>query len=330
MGAGAATCIFCFEAKRMNREDVFPTSIGGRFWIDRVCMDCNSRMGAEVDCLLTDHPLALMMRQRYGITGKSGKIPPVLREGTMEVADGEGGTREVKVHMKSDPATGSLVPSIIPSIIEKAIGDDGTRTFSGVFATEAEARKWLQRELQRGGLTPATDADFQELFQRMKQPQTAENPRVNFEQRIDTISIRRPLLKIAYELAWFWLGDAWLQDPVAKKIRKVMRASASGTLPIRGEISLFGSAQVQGLVKNMHIEPHEHLGLVMRTGGRLALFVTAFNTFCSTTLVSDQPERYDIDDYAGRYLLIDARTGSDKRGPLSDLIRLTLDRASRS
>ena len=86
-----------------------------------------------------------------------------------------------------------------------------------------EARKWLDRELKRNGMTPATSQEFAEVFQRSQQSGILDKPIVKYQWTVDTINIRKPLLKIAYELSWRCLGDSWLRDPVAKKIRKVLR-----------------------------------------------------------------------------------------------------------
>ncbi len=110
----AMICIWCFEDKPPSREDVFQTAIGGTFRIERVCKNCKN-FGHGVDHLLTDRPLIVMMRERFGVAGKRGHIPKLLREGTMEVADGHGGIRDVKVH-KTAAETGALYPQIIPKI----------------------------------------------------------------------------------------------------------------------------------------------------------------------------------------------------------------------
>ena len=80
-------CIWCFEDKPPSKEDVFQTAIGGTFRIERVCKDCSDKFGHGIDHLLTDHPLIVMMRERFGVAGKRGRIPKLLREGGVSDSD---------------------------------------------------------------------------------------------------------------------------------------------------------------------------------------------------------------------------------------------------
>lgn len=47
-------------------------------------------------------------------------------------------------------------------------------------------------------------------------------PTVQFAVKIDLRHFYRAMLQIVYELAWYWLGDRYLDDPYAARIRTAM------------------------------------------------------------------------------------------------------------
>jgi len=71
-------CIICRDEKdegSFNDEHVIPESLGGYYHIYTVCIDCNSRMGEEVDAPLVNHKMSELYRFFQEIAGKTGKTP---------------------------------------------------------------------------------------------------------------------------------------------------------------------------------------------------------------------------------------------------------------
>ncbi len=65
----------------------------------------------------------------------------------------------------------------------------------------------------------------------MQGAQTIEHPEVFYRLKFDMASIRRGILKIAYELAFLWLGESYLDDPMAAILRSVVRDGADAIDP---------------------------------------------------------------------------------------------------
>jgi hypothetical protein len=83
--ARVGDCIYCGSGKEMSREDVIPYALGGRYASsDIICKDCNSYLGANVDCHITDWQLSLIARGCFGLAGHGGAIPSY----DVETADG--------------------------------------------------------------------------------------------------------------------------------------------------------------------------------------------------------------------------------------------------
>ena len=85
-----ARCVYCLQTLvpkeeresplNPSLEHFFPWSLGGSngFATMDACTECNSTLGDSVDAATINQPLLAMMRQRFGITGYSGKVPDVV------------------------------------------------------------------------------------------------------------------------------------------------------------------------------------------------------------------------------------------------------------
>jgi len=62
------------------------------------------------------------------------------------------------------------------------------------------------------------------------------------------------LLKIAYEMAWYWLGDEWLDDSIAA----AMRSWLNDGVPSGPAIQLNSSMDVNGMLRSINIAPDSH------------------------------------------------------------------------
>lgn len=72
-------CIICHKNNlELTDEHVIPDSLGGSYHIFSVCKNCNSYMGRFADISLINHPLIKLYREKYKLSGKTGKIPSFL------------------------------------------------------------------------------------------------------------------------------------------------------------------------------------------------------------------------------------------------------------
>ncbi|OOF80854.1 hypothetical protein BKG92_10115 [Rodentibacter ratti] len=79
-------CIICRKEKEeMSREHVIPDSLGGNFVIETVCKACNSKLGHSIDVKFLNHNLIILYRQKYGLKGKTKKIPELPMTGRVDV-----------------------------------------------------------------------------------------------------------------------------------------------------------------------------------------------------------------------------------------------------
>lgn len=305
-------CIFCFEERPESEEHVFPESIGGGFSIRRLCKCCNGRFGRDVDPLLIKHVLTQMSRSRYKVGDKRGKVPQMFSTGILQDPVGDAGLRDVRVKHTVDPTTGIFGMQILPTI-QSEIGESGETTrISGVFSNETDARAWFQAELKRRGTIVESNDEFEALWQQSVTIGQIEKPTARYTVMVDSFRYRQALTKIAYEMAWHWLGDSWLQDAVARKMRKILRGAPKEKLPLHGlmEIGTTASELLPAIINWLDIQPYEHLALLLVTGGRAGLYISIFNMFFAVVDVTSKPDEYqlaDLRDIPAKALLLDAR-----------------------
>jgi hypothetical protein len=305
-------CFFCLEEKAPSIEHVFPGAIGGTFKTDRVCTDCNSFLGKEVDVRLTDHPAVLMKRSEFGMTTSAGKpVDPMgklLSQGTL-AAD-----PERRIQTIADTVTGRIVPKIMPhkrqtrdengnDIVEIAL--DGSDL--------AALEKIVQRHRKRAGLEPLPQDGIQALIaDAQRNMRTIEQPEVLYSGEIDTFHVQRAICKIAYELACIWIGDEYIDDPVAKSLRDFILGGIEGDL--RKDMQLNGNMLPLALCQS---EPKAHVAIALQQGDSIAVGARVFDAVSGNVLVANGSRAYrNIKD--GRFLLIDLCGGETRHSTFVD------------
>jgi hypothetical protein len=95
----------------------------------------------------------------------------------------------------------------------------------------------IQRERKRAGFEPLSEEELRAQVEIILAAgvQTVEKPELHHEIKIDIAEFRKGLLKIAYELAFIWLGESYLDDPMAARLRDVILSrSNEKTAGLRG------------------------------------------------------------------------------------------------
>ncbi len=208
------TCIFClneFSDNLKTQEHIVPYSLGGNVSIYEVCQKCNSHLGAFIDEPLVNNFLVDLKRKNLKIRGKNGDIPnPFFYMKAKE------DSRKYNWHFKDGKPTHIYtVPH--KEIIEERNGR--LRLNIVVDASEPEkadeiVKKVLKRQNKKGITLELTD---QKRIHR-----TQEAPEMELTAEISIFRFKLGMLKIAYEIAYKWLGEIYLNDPIAKIIREFL------------------------------------------------------------------------------------------------------------
>ena len=207
-------CALCLQSGTDSPpEHVFPEAIGGSLTIDTICAECNHWLGSNVDSYLTDHWLIQVRRRELGLSGKKGQLPRPRLVGTVDEFP------EVRVILGYG-GNGEPTLRIEPHVL-KVSNSDGTESKRLVVgdAERESIPQIINKIRQRAGQEPLSSENIAAQYQ----VQTIQQPRVTGSPDIDVHDYRRAVIKIAYELAHRWLGDAYLQDPSAKLLRDIIR-----------------------------------------------------------------------------------------------------------
>lgn len=260
---------------QFNDEHVFPEGIGGYLIIKRVCVTCNSRLGSEVDHLLTNHFLMELFRDHYGIRGKNAKVPQVFTHGTLSEDPNQ------KVHILTNHE-GEF--DRIHLVTRKESLDEGKVRFTGDGSNEKSLLESTNKVLSRNNLPEMTTEEFQETKQtEMLGPQIE----VEIEKEIDHFQYIRAIAKIAYELAWIRLGDSYLEDPQAAVIREFI---LNGTPETPYSFIKFAGI-TQEEVKS-ELEPSMHQGVLQITPSSINCLVFISDVFYGDFVMSLTPSLY--------------------------------------
>ncbi|WP_440057490.1 HNH endonuclease [Pseudomonas fragariae (ex Marin et al. 2024)] len=205
-------CIICRIEKNIelfNDEHVIPDSLRGYYHIRNVCIDCNSRMGEEVDAPLVNHKLSELYRFGQEIAGKSGKIPNPFA-GTFSQKNNP--NKKARVDIGPD---GTLEPYFPPKIIWSE--NDG-KIFLTVSVDSKDDNR-IDQIVNKALLRKKIPQDA--IIRREKKVQIDTTPFTN-RWHIDGIKFKIGLLKIAYEFAVDTLPD-YFKDEAAVRISEILR-----------------------------------------------------------------------------------------------------------
>ncbi|WP_214721705.1 HNH endonuclease [Exiguobacterium sp. s192] len=294
-------CIFCLEEKVSSKEHVFPDSLGGLLIIYDVCKDCNDKLGEKVDYHLVDHGLMQLARFTKGLKGKKGTIPNPLSVG--KSTDDPDMTLRYK--HTSDGTPGALY--VIPNVIF----DDGKYRVM-VDASEPDRLvETVNKILIRNGLESMTK---EEIFSKAHYEKT-ENPRMDIEMVIDMHSYRKAIIKIIYEMTYYWLGKDYLNDEMAIKIREYILSKELEVDGLIEKVELVGDKRD---VLTSLADSDSHIAVLIKNRDRISCYINIFNNFHGLVVVTEKATLYK--DVSNRFLINDTKEKLIRESSLAEEI----------
>ncbi|MBV8526226.1 MAG: hypothetical protein JOY71_29640 [Acetobacteraceae bacterium] len=153
----------------------------------------------------------------------------------------------------------------------------------------------------------------------VKNVQTMERPTIHYRLKIDLKEFQRGVFKIAYELAFMWLGEPCLDDPMAAKLRTVILEGADpAVVGVYGRIEL--GTDIEPL-RPWANEKDTHIAFNAITNGRMAVCIKIFDAISAAVVVSDQPykcSRSQFDANVMRFVGVDAASGIERQSSYID------------
>jgi len=284
-------CIICTnDFEKLSDEHIFPDAIGGSLIVGNVCKSCNSKLGDEIDSLLTNHFLISLIRNSQGISGKSGTVPNPFKEGVTE--DGQ----KVRLLMSED---GQFLPQYVPQLSEIAENRLRIVVDSKDFSSLPDI---IRKTSKRKGVD-IPEQEIQEIISNVVIE--SSQPKINYDFAIDTEKYKKALLKIAYEMGVYWLGDKYIEDPIGQELRTLIFSSIDdlrkskihGKIGLASEIKKFPFFNIKELAGM-------HLAILILDGNRLSIILRIFDVFAASIVLSENSDKYQIDDQ-GYFMFLD-------------------------
>jgi len=314
----AMKCIFCLQDRPCSDEHIFPFAIGADLVFDRVCAFCNSMLGISADAPLVEHPLVLLRRWQLSIPDRNGETPDaigkILKFGVLADDPSQ------RYRLTTDKTTREPKIELLHGEKAVALPDGGWAKQVSIDAVDLKAAKKkletiLQRERQRHKLPSLTpgELEIQVTVILAQKPQTLLNPTINTIVKMDGFGFNLGLLKIAYEIAFRWLGECYLVDPYAEKIRAILRAASR-----EDAISAIGQIRYDSATPHEGSSPpflpwrddvNEHIAYLRMNGDSLVMFVRVFDCVSCSVQVTESCEQYargQLDPSVIRFIGINA------------------------
>jgi hypothetical protein len=287
-------CIYCLQLKprRVNGDHVLPLAMGGSLLIDRVCTDCDNGHGTGADASFLKHAKIERRRADLQLAGHSGAIPDpdaaAYRQPLVSTTD-----PNVRVKM-TKTKDGRLIGKVLP-YVEFEVKDIGGRKAvrpTAIILDPSDFDKFEKialRALAKHGVIGDDALEAIGFFAPTLTPTVATHEfTVTIEQRLG--GHYDGILKMAYELAWHWLGDAWLNDPIAAAMRETLRGEQPST-PLRGKV--YDDPDL--IVMPVGGDPRVlHVAFIAEFNGQLAVMMRIFDVFAVGIVVSADAARYPV------------------------------------
>ena len=301
-------CIFCSEERPASQEHIFPLAIGGTITTDRVCEPCNSTLGSRVDGALNNFLPIRVRRAELGLAGNSGE-PPLM----FEILTGEQtlvGEKANRIRTTWNRKTGKLDHKLHHHA-EDIITADGKKARSVTIDARDKDQipTIIQRERKRHGLPPLSEEMLAVEASKFT-ISTVDNLVIKTDISVSFAFLRHAVMKIAYELAFRWLGESYLDDQLAIELRQaILRNDLAST------DSFIGYADwAEPCTAFQFWTPHRahHLAYATVVADSVIVAARVFDIYAVAIFVSREAGRYvknGADVAKLPFLAIDAASG---------------------
>ncbi|MGR6342355.1 HNH endonuclease [Priestia megaterium] len=294
-------CIICKQLKEnLTEEHIFPDAIGGTLTLKNVCKECNNKLGHSVDHHLVDNWFIQAERLSLKLRGKSGKLPNPLGNGVLK----ENPKQKVRYHFNSDgnPREVYLVPHI-----EKETKDDDTEIIK--ISIDRKDKDKLPGIINKISKRYGKPELSYEQIEKQVHEETILTPSIEMQLTMDIVQYKRAILKIAYELAYYWLGDEYFNDSIGERIRKCIlddnfSEDFSSSYSIKSSIDLIGE---QSIFNFRDEEPKNHIAFMIVDGHQINCYVRIFSIFEGLIQVSEEADKYS--NFEGKFISLNPILG---------------------
>lgn len=285
-------CKFCgdlFADEDIKTEEhIFPKAIGGRLVLWPVHKKCNSDLGELVDSKLTNDRGVLIRRHEFKLVGNSGQLPNPLMGVKLTNEHGLPFSYNPKTDFKRNRNIFSSKENL--EVYQEI--DEGQ--------TDEDALDRLveniQKEMRRRNVEPFSREEIVQSAEKLHQTHRLEADVSYFP-----FAHQPALIKIAYELGVYWLGEKYLDDPKASELRSYL-VNPDQDFLLNGNLK-FIDEDKESVWVGFNKPRKSHLAALKCIGAYIGVRLRIFDLFDAMVVLSENRELYP--DAKDRFLEID-------------------------
>lgn len=287
-------CIYCrkeLSEDNFSKEHIFPESIGGNLIIKNVCSVCNSYLGRNIDKHLVDNFIIKMIRAGLEIKNKSNNLTTPLNGGYIV------SNPKALITQYYDKKSNSLKFKAAQTVVEEK-SEDGLKTLFISGDISDDLNKKINEIVRKKGLLEPFDEKIT----------TYKKPKIRKEEEINRLLIIPPLLKIAYSLGNYWLGEKYLNDRTGLLLSKKLLNPIDLSNHNNARESLMGIGITFSFFTEVNFNnwrQHSccHIALLKKVGKDIVCYLRIFNIIEAQITISIDSKTYL--DFQDQFLLID-------------------------
>lgn len=265
-----------------------------------VCKNCNDYLGSNIDSHLSNNHFIISQREKYNLKGKGayGKIPPFFNSSFTDKDN-------IKWKFEADKGFKMISPKM------KFLEDGNVEIITDI-PNIPRAMDDLCKKITRQGRS--LDNVLPNLS-KLKEECNRILPTLNIAKsiiKIDFIEYKRCLLKICYELGFYWLGEQYIYDSIAQEIRSVLCHPKNSYLS-ENHWSKFSKVYKIGLYNDMsesfkfwNTEEDSHIAYFLKVRNTIVCAIRIFKVFSAIITLTEHADKYNI--LYGKFLSINLIT----------------------
>lgn len=272
-------CLKDCHEEELTEEHIFPAACGGTLKVKCLCKECNDKLGARVD---VGYANSFM-----------NKLDQAFRDPSVNPFDkmpfGNGGF-EYCIERNDQ---GEFSPRQNPKVEEENLQNGELRIQVAIDSQDQKIMESIiSKKINRLTGKTLSQLELEELIG--KNSKTVEVSPNEFQASfsIDINAQKLSLIKIIYEMTCYWLGEAYLSDPIGGRIRELLYETSRGQNPDPQSFQLRGSLFAVPDFFKLLFPNNKHIACLLPIGKKICCWVSIRGLLDCALLVTSEKKRY--------------------------------------
>lgn len=291
-------CIICKKIKyddEFNKEHIIPESIGGSLTIENVCKECNNKLGIEIDSKIVDDFLIKANIVGNEIKNKKNKEKVPFEKLISNKY------HNIKITAKREKS-GKFKNWESNTSLKQSKEDQNKQTiYYDSNKNQEEVLKDIENLFKNKYNKELSEDEKEQIKYKMNNEYNKPEIEFNYPAIIDFKKIARGLIKIAYESAYYKLGEEYFDDEMGEELREslfdenkdiIEKYAQRGMEMMPDEKLKMIFHQIDTISDKKLI----HLLYFFKNNNKFYVVINIFNTYKNCICISENIDRYDFNE----------------------------------